>query len=167
MSIPKVPNDRINIILESSTADVIPQAFQDLDHYICNLPEFREEIERINKKIDIQLEGLIEAKNINRIFLDQIKDLIKKRTISFIGINPADLIKKDVDLSLEIMKLQQEKEIGGKRGSLGPILITLQPSNSTIKQNLIFTAIVSLITAIFVVFLLEYLDRMKTRERND
>lgn len=162
LSIPKKANDRVNIVLESNTADAIPQAFQDLVHYICNLREYREEMERINKKNDLQLEGLIEAKKANLIFLDQITDMMKKRKQS-VGINPADLIKKDADLSVEIMKLQHEKEITDTRGSLGPISITKQPSSSTIKQILIYTGIASLFTGIFVVFLLEYIDRMKAR----
>jgi hypothetical protein len=142
---------------------MIPQAFQDLDHYICDLREFREEIARLNKKIDLQLEGLIEAKQANLIFLNQLTDLIKKGKVSHISINPADLIKKDADLSVEIMNFQRDKTILSTRGSLGPISITIQPSNSTIKQILIFTCIVSLFAAIFVVFFLEYLDRMKAR----
>jgi hypothetical protein len=165
MSIPKTANDRINIILESNADNVIPQAFQDLYHYVRNLRQYREEIVKLNRKIDTQLEGLIEAKKANLIFLGQLKDLIKNGKVSYIGINPADLIKKDSDLSIEIMNLQREKAITSTRGSLGPISITAMPSNATIKQNLIFTGIASLVTAIFVVFFLEYLDRMKARER--
>jgi hypothetical protein len=165
MTVPKNTNDRVNIVLESNTADAIPQAFQDLVHYISNVREYREEIERINKKNDLQLVGLIEAKKANLIFLDQITDLLKKRKISFIGINPADLIRTDADLSVEIMNLQREKEITGKRKSLGPISITMRPSNVMITQNLILTTIVSLFAGILVVFFLEYIDRMKARER--
>jgi hypothetical protein len=164
MTIPKKPNDRVSIILESITADAIPQALQDLDHYICNLREFREELARINRKIDMQLEGYIEAKKANLIFLDQITDMMKRRKLQVV-INPADLIKKDADLSVEIMNLQRERELMGTRGSLGPISITVRPSNVTIMQNLIFTGIVSLFAGILVVFFLEYIDRMKARER--
>jgi hypothetical protein len=164
MTIPKKPNDRVNVILESTAADSIPLAFQDLIHYISNLREYREESERINKKNDLQLERLIEAKKANLIFLDQVTDMMKRRKLS-VGINPADLIKQDADLSLEIMNLQREREIMGTRGLLGPISITIRPSNATITQNLIFTGIVSLLAGIFVVLFLEYMDRMKARER--
>ena len=164
ISVPKKPDDRVNISLESATADVIPQALQDLDRYIRNMREFREEIARINKKEDLQLEGLIEAKKANLIFLDQVTDMMKRRKLS-VGINPADLIRKDADLSLEIMKLQREKEIKDKKASLGPISITTLPSKVTIMQNLMFTCIISLFAGIFVVFILEYIDRMKARKR--
>ena len=50
ISVPKKSTDKVNISLESATADVIPQAFQDLDRYISNMREFKEEIARINKK---------------------------------------------------------------------------------------------------------------------
>jgi hypothetical protein len=165
LSTPKKPNDKVNIILESKTSDVIPQAFQDFDHYLCNLREFKEGIARINKKNEMQLEWLLEAKKANLIYLDQITEMIKKRKMPLAVINPADLIKKDADLSLEIMNLQQEREIMGTRGSLGPISITVLPSNSTIKQILIFTGIVGLFTGLFVVFFLEYIDRMKANEK--
>jgi len=165
LTIPKNTTDRINIVLESDAADAIPQAFQNLVHYIYNLREYREEIEIINKKFDLQLEGLFEAKKANLIFFGQITDLMKKGKISCIGINPADVTKKNADLSVEIMNLQREKVKTITRGSLGPISITRQPSNSTIKQNLIYSGIVSLITGIFVVFILEYIDRMKASGR--
>jgi Fe-S-cluster formation regulator IscX/YfhJ len=165
LSIPKKPNDRVNIILESATADVIPQALQDLHHYICNLREFREEIARINEKIDLRIEKYTEAKKANLFFLNLITDLLKKRQISSTGINPADLIRKDADLSVEIMNLQSEKEIAATRGSLAPISITTQPSYLTITLNLFFTGIVSLVAGIFVIFFLEYIDRMKAREK--
>jgi hypothetical protein len=166
MSIPKQPNDRLNIILESNTVDLIPQAFQDLDHYIRTLREFREETSRKNEKIDLQLERLIEAKKLNLFFLDQITDQIKKRKIMFPAINPADLMKKDADLSLEIMNLQREKVITGTRGSFGPISITKLPTNSYILNRIISVGILSLFTGIFVVFfLLDYIDRMKALEK--
>ncbi len=165
LTIPKKANDRVNIILESDSADVIPRAFQDIDHYISNLREFREENARANKKIDVQLEGFIEAKNANLIFLDLITDLLKKRKLSYIAINPADLIKKDADLSVEIMNLQREKAIASKRGSFGPISIIKMPSISQIMIRIICVGILSLLAGIFVVFfLLDYIDRMKARE---
>lgn len=164
MTIPKKPDDRVNIILESITADAIPKAFQNLVVYISNLPDYRDEIERINKKNDLRLKGLVEARKANLIFLDQITDMMKRRKLS-VDFNPADLIKKDADLSVEIINLQREKELTGTRGSLGPISITVQPSNVTITQNLIFTGAVSLFAGIFAVFFLEYIDRMKAREK--
>ena len=90
--------------------------------------------------------------------------MMKRRKLS-VGINPADLIRKDADLSLEIMNLQREKEIKDKKESLGPISITTLPSKVTIMQNLMFTGIISLFAGIFVVFILEYIDRMKARKR--
>jgi capsular polysaccharide biosynthesis protein len=87
--------------------------------------------------------------------------MMKKRQLSFISVNPADLIKKDVDLSLEIMNLQNVKVTAG---ILGPLSITKQPSNSQIKQWIIITGLLSLFTGIFFIFFLEYIDRMKARE---
>jgi hypothetical protein len=164
MTVPKNPNDRVRVILESTTAESIPQAFQDLAQYISSLREYREEIERINKKYDLQLERLIEARKANLIFLDQIKDMMNRRKLSVV-VNPADLIKQDAELSLEIMNLQREREMMSTRGSWGPISITVQPSHVKIMQSLIFTGIVSLFAGICVVLFLEYMDRMKARER--
>ena len=50
-------------------------------------------------------------------------------------------------------------------GILGPISITMQPSNSRIKQIIMITGLLSLFTGIFVIILLEYIDRMKAREK--
>jgi len=46
-----------------------------------------------------------------------------------------------------------------------PLSITKQPSNSQIKRRIIATGFLSLFTGIFVVFFLEYIDRMKVREK--
>ena len=87
---------------------------------------------------------------------------MKKKQISFININPADLIKKDADLSLEIMNLQNVKVTAG---TLDPPSITKQPSNAQIKQRIIITGLLSLFAGIFVVFFLQYIDRIKAREK--
>jgi hypothetical protein len=164
LSIPKA-STKITIAIESNAVDVFPQAFQDLDRFIHGLREIREELSRINNQADMQMEALVEARKANLLFLNHINSMIKKGILSSISINPADLIKKDADLSVEIMNLQRTKAKNEEKGSLGPISITTLPSNSTIKQILIFTGIVSFFAAIFIVFFLEYINRMKARER--
>ena len=184
VSLPKKSTDKVSIIINAKTADIIPQAFKDLFDYISNLPEIKGEIariqaetdlktERIMEETDFKIKKLIEVRKANLIFLNDLSDMIKKRQISFNNINPADLISKDGDLSLGIINLQQaktdmmkKKELNVKvtAGILGTPSITKQPSNSQIKQIIIITGLLSLFTGIFVVFFLEYIDRMKTRE---
>ena len=158
-SLPKKSTDKVNIIIDAETADIIPQAFQDLHNYISNLPEIQKEIAIMHEETDLKIKKLVEAKKANLIFLDHITDMMKKRKMAFI--NPADLIKKDADLSLEIMNLQNVKVTAG---ILGIPSITKQPSNSRIKQIIMITGLLSLFAGIFVVFFLEYIDRMKARE---
>jgi len=109
----------------------------------------------------MKINNLFEVRKANLIFLNQINNMIKKRQLSFISINPADLIKRDTDLVLEIMNLQS---VNVTAGILGDASITKQPSNSQIKQWIIITGLLSLFAGIFVVFFLEYIDRMKARE---
>ena len=159
----------------------------------------------------MKLPQLINAREANLVFLNQITDMMKKRQLSIININPSDIVRKDADLSLEIMNLQQEKtdlvkirkksitgvnpddlikkdadlflkirnirqvktdimkkkelDVKVTAGILGPPSITKQPSNSRIKQIIMITGLLSLFTGIFVVFFLEYIDRMKAREK--
>jgi hypothetical protein len=164
ISLPKKSNEKVekvNIIVKTKTADIIPQAFKDIFDYISNLLEIKEEIASRDEETDLKIKKLIEAKKANLIFLNQITDMMKKRKISFININPADLIKKDADLSLEIMRLQKEEV---KSGVFGPLSITVEPSNSRIRKIIIITGLLSFLTGIFVVFFLEYIDRIKARE---
>jgi uncharacterized protein involved in exopolysaccharide biosynthesis len=72
------------------------------------------------------------------------------------------LIEKDAALSLQIKNLQMGKVAVGK---LAPPSITRQPSNSRIKQIIMITGLLSLFTGIFVIILLEYIDRMKVHEK--
>ena len=184
-SLPKKSTDKVNIIVDAKTADIIPQAFKDIHGYISMLPEIKGEIariqaetdlktERIMEETDFKIKKLIEVRKANLIFLNDMSDMIKKRKLPFININPADLVRKDGDLSLEIINLQQaktdmmkKKELNVKvtAGILGPLSITKQPSNSRIKQIIMITGLLSLFTGIFVVFFLEYIDRMKAREK--
>ncbi len=160
-SIPKKSTDRVNIIIETKTADMMPQAFKDLVDYISNLPEIKEESARVRSETNLKIEKLMEARKVNLVFLNQIMDMMRKRQISYIYANPADLIKKDADLSLEIMTLQKAKV---KSGALGPLSISIQPSNLWIKKIIILAGILSLFAGIVVAFFLEYIDRMKARE---
>lgn len=162
ISLPKTSTDKVNLTVEAKTADAIPQAFQEILDYVSNLPEIKEENARIKAEDDLKLEHLIEAKKANLFFLNQITDMIKKRQISDVNFNPSDLIEKDAALSLQIKNLQMGKVAVGK---LAPPSITRQPSNSRIKQIIMITGLLSLFTGIFVIILLEYIDRMKAREK--
>jgi len=161
ISISKTSNDKIKIIVDAKTSDVIPQAFKDILAYINNLPEIKGEIARIKEENNSKIKNLTEVKKENLIFLNQITDMIKKRKL-FININPADLIRKDGDLSIEIANLQKAEV---KSGTLSPLSITIQPSNLQIRKIIISTGALSLVAAIFVVFfLLDYIERIKARE---
>jgi hypothetical protein len=160
-SLSQKSTDKVNIIVDAKTADIIPQAVKDIFDYISNLPEIKQEIARIREETDSKIKHLIEVKKANLSFLDHITEMMKKRQISFISLSPPDLIKKDADLSLEIMNLQNVKVTAG---ILGIPSITKQPSNSRIKQIIMITGLLSLFAGIFVVFFLEYIDRMKARE---
>lgn len=161
ISIPKKSTDKVRIIVESKSPDIIHQAFKDVFNYISNLPEIKDEIARIKEENDLKLKKLAEVKRQNLIFLNQITDMIKKRQLMIININPADLVKKDNDLSQEIMNIQRVKVTAGK---LGPPMLAKQPSNAQIKQIIVITVIISLMAGLFVVFFLDYIERMKARE---
>jgi hypothetical protein len=161
ISIPQKSTDKISITINAKTADILPQAFKDIFGYIDNIPEIKEEIAKIKEENDLKLKKLIEVKNANHVFLNEILDLIKKRQVTAININPADLVKSDDGLSLEIKNLQRVKV---KSWILGPPSITKQPANSQIKNIIIITGLLSLMAGIFVVFFLEYINRMKARE---
>jgi hypothetical protein len=164
ISLPKPSTDKVGIIIEAKTADVIPQAFEEIFDYVNNLPEIKEEIAKIKAENDFKIENLIEAKKANLIFLNRITDMIKKGQMRAVYLNPSDLIEKDANLSLQIKNLQIGKVTVGK---LAPPSITRHPSNSWIKKIIMITALLSLFTGIFVIFLLEYIDRMKGRDKHD
>lgn len=173
ISIPKKSPDKVTVIIDAKTADIIPQAFKDMSNYISNLPEIRTAFDKINVEIDSRIQNLTEAKKANLVFLNQMTDMMKRRQISIVNINPADLIKKDGDISLEIKNLEQTKSDAIKKkelnvkvsaGILAPPSITKQPSNEKIKQSIIITVILSLMAGIFAVFFLDYIERMKMRD---
>jgi hypothetical protein len=162
ISLPKTSTDKVNIIVEAKTADVIPQAFKEISDYINNLPEIKEETARIKAENDIKLESITEAKKANLFFLNQITDMMKKGQISVVNVNPSDLIENDAYLSLQIKNLQMGKVVLWK---LSLPTITRHPSNSRIQQMIMITGLLSLFAGIFVIILLEYVDRMKAREK--
>lgn len=161
ISIPKKSTDKIRITIDAKTADILLQAFQDMFSYINNIPQIKEEIASIKEENDLKIKKLTEVKKANLVFLNELLGMIKKRQLTVININPADLVKRDSDLSLEIKKLHGEKLTAI---ILGPPSITKQPTDAEIKQIIIITALLSLMAGIFVVFFLEYIMRMKARE---
>ncbi len=95
VSLPKKSTDKVNIIIDAKTADIIPQAFKDIFDYICNIPEIKEEIsriqtetdlktERIMEETDFKIKKLIEARKANAIFLNDMSDMIEKRKLTSI-----------------------------------------------------------------------------------
>ena len=162
LSLPKTSTDKVNIMVEAKTADVISPAFKEILVYIADLPEIREEIARIKAENDLRLESLMEAKRANLFFLNHITTMIKKGNPSGVQVNPSDLIENDAYLSLQIRTLQTGKAAVWK---LAPPSITRHPSNSRIKQIIMTTGLLSLFTGIVVIILLEYMERMKAREK--
>ncbi len=209
VSLPKKSPDKVSIVIDAKTEDIATQAFKDIFNYISNLPEVKAEVARIHeetdlklKKIieetDLKLKTLIEAKKANLIFLKDMSDMIKKRKLTIVNFNPADLVRKDGDLSLEIMNLQKAKSDAMKKrqllfvdvnssalikrnadlpveimnllnvkvtaGILSPPAITKQPANAQIKQIIIMALIISLMAVMFVVFFINYIERMNARK---
>lgn len=159
IAIPKTSNDKIKIIVDAKTYEIIPPAFKDIFSHINNMPEIKGEIARIKEETGLKINNLTETRNANLIFLNQLTGMMKKGQAGQISFNPADLIKKDGELSLEIRNLQ---DAVAKFGTLSQLSITVEPSNSQIRKIIISTGALSLVAAIFVVFfLLEYVDRIK------
>ena len=174
ISLPNKSTDKVNIIITAKAADTIPQAFKNIFDYIGNLPEIKGQILKIQAETNFKIKNLIEARKANLIFLNYMSDMIKKRTLTTVNFNPSDLVRKDGDLSLEIKNLEQAKSDAMRKkesnvtldvGILGQPAITKQPSNSRIKQIIMIAGLLSLFAGIFVVFFLEYIDRMKAREK--
>ena len=168
------------------------------------IKNFKEEndlkIKRLKEDYFFKLPKLIEAKKANLIFLNQMTDMIEKRQLASISINPSDLIRKDAELSLEIMRIQETKEDMNKKsknkwidtkgsalikklddlsleikriqsvkvpvGILDPPSITKNPSDKQIKERIIMTGILSLLTGILAIFFIAYIDRMKSARIN-
>ena len=157
------PQDAISITIDAETSAVISQAFQDVYEYISNLTEVKDKIAEIKERTGLKEKTLREAKAANLLFLKQITDkMISNDNISFIGHNPADLIKKDGELSSALMELQRIKATAGL---LDRPSIAREPSNSKIRGRIIATGLLSLIAGILIVSFLDYIDRMKERER--
>ena len=60
VSLPKKSTDKVNIIIDAKTADIIPQAFKEIFDYISNMPEIKGEIARIQAETDLKTGKLIE-----------------------------------------------------------------------------------------------------------
>ena len=174
LSLSKNSTDKVSIVIDAKAADAIPQAFEDISRYIRNLPEIKEEIARIKEEENSKLKNLIEAKKANLAFLKYLTDVIKKEPEAFVSANPSDYIMKDSNLSIDISNLQQilkkskmavvKSDVLIANGTLSPLVITVKPSNSQIRKIIISTGALSLIAAIFVVFLLDYIERIKVYE---
>jgi len=151
-------SDKVNIIIESETQENLPQAFKDILNYLSTVPELQNEISRIKEEKDLKLKKLLASKKANLIFIDQIQNMIKQRQLNSITINPADLIEKDGQLSIEIFNLQHSEIVLGK---LGPLSIIKKPSGGQIRKMIVITAILSIMASILFIFFIEHVERMR------
>jgi len=167
ITLPKKSNDKLLIFIDAKTADIIPQAYNDMFHYISNLPEIKGETERIKREVDLKEKNLTEARKANQVFLNQVTDMMKNKQIPHISVSLADLIKADVDLSLEIKKLH---DAGRKFSTQSPLSISVQPTDSHLKMMIVSTAVLSLAAAIFVVFFfvdfIEHIRRSGNKQKS-
>jgi len=163
----KKSKDKVDIIITADTPNIMPDVFKIIISYINNLPEIKDENDKAEKTVDLKIRQLTEVKEANAIFLNQVTDMMKKRQISFININPSDLVRKDADLSLEIETIKQTKQnmIENKEFKVDNFVITKQPSDAKVRQIIIVTAIISLMAAVSIVFFLNYIERLK-RNKN-
>jgi hypothetical protein len=182
ISIPQKSTDKLSVMVEAKTADIIPRASDDLFDYISNLPEIKKEVDKINVETDKKTQRLIaeadfriqklkEAQKANLIFLHHVTNRMKKQELVLADINPADIIKKDADISLEISNLEQtmsdllqNKELKTNAGISGQYSISKQPSDLRIKQIIIIICLLSLFVGVFVIFFLEYINQMKAHD---
>ncbi len=169
ISAPQKSADKLTIVINATTADVVPRAFKNMFDYINSLPEIISEINKINAETDLKIQKLKEAKKANLIFLSQVTDMMKKKQLSFVNIiNPADLIKKDAELSLEIMNLQlaktdmvKKQKLNTMIGTLGSPSLTRQPSNAEIKKVILLTGFLTFFVGLVTVFFFEYISARK------
>ncbi len=163
ITLSKKSNDKISLVIEAKTPEIIPQASKELFDYINNLPEIEEESLKKQEETDFKIKKAKEARMANLDFLNEMTDMIKKRQLSAVYINPSDLVKKDTDLSLEILALEKIKIAKSKMGS---VLIAKHPADANIRQLIIITGILSIIAGFLGVFIFDYIERMKTYEKN-
>lgn len=158
-------SDTIHMTIEARAANAIPQYFKDLFAYVNKIPEITDVITKTNEDNDFKIKKMKEMKKANLVFLDQITDMMKKRQLTALLVNPADLIELDADLSKEIKFLEQSKSTMPEKMSVGTLkLVSIQkPSKQHVIQIIIVTAIISFMAAIALVFFLNYLESIVLR----
>lgn len=52
-------------------------------------------LDRLIEETDFKIKKIKEAREANLIFLNELSDMIKKRKITIVNFNPADLVRKD------------------------------------------------------------------------
>jgi len=159
----KESTDKLQLIIETKNRDDISSAMTEFVAYLNNFSLINRAIEEERQRLIKQTEELSivikEADELARTF----KKLLNEGKLIPFGFNPVEVKKKSSDMGVERFVIEQALKRPMGVEMLESPYILKNPVKPSIKKNIALAGITSLFAGIFLAFLWEYIEKIKSR----
>lgn len=152
--------DKLQVFIESKNPDRIPDIIAELVEYMNNYPLIKRYVEQEKERLLKQSEELSKIIEDSTELKNNYKKMLTAGRLIPIGFNPIDLDKRLSDLKIE--KIVVEQAIRNLKGMeiVGQLYVSRNPVKPRTTMNIALAGITSLFAGIFMVFLMEYSERV-------
>lgn len=153
--------DKLQLIIEAKNTNDISPAMTEIVAYLNNFPLINRAVEEERQRLIKQSEELSNVIKESNELAQTYKKLLKEGKP--IGFNPAAIKKRASDIELERFATEQALKRPKGVEMLEKPYILKNPIKPSIKKNITLVGIISLFAGIFLVFFIEYIEKIKSR----
>jgi hypothetical protein len=162
----KDSKDKLEVVIESKDKDAILIAISELINYTNTIDLVRSTVKEEQEKLLKRTTELSSVLDASKELLTTYGQLLKAGKLVPVGFNPIELNKRISDISLEKQMTEQSlQRLSGGVRIARQVDITNAPVKPRIKMNVVLSGIISFFLGILLSFFLEFLEKIKNRER--
>lgn len=161
LNVLKDSTDKLQLIIEAKNKDDISPAMTEFAAYLNNFPLINRAIEEERQRLLKQLEELSKVIEQSNELAQTYKKLLKEGKLIPLGFNPVEIRKRVSDIEMEKFAIYQAIQRPKGVEMLENPYILKNPVKPKIKMNIALAGIASLFAGIFLVFFIEYVEKIK------
>lgn len=155
--------DKFKIAIESRNRENLPESLQEIITYIENIREIKSSYEKIISEIDERTKNVKEAEKKSDYHIKEIEKRLNSSKLLPVGFNPIDINYRNVDLKMEIYRLEQERQKYKLIQPLEDPFISKDPVKPKKAVIMTIAGICSLMFGLFIVFIAKYFEGIRKK----